>query len=256
MASRDIALVIDDSTFQKRARALARKLKIDEYDFVKEQTGLLARDNAKYTPPYASYPSKGKSTIGSTEDHMRGIEAVRQDILKIIYPQEQKVIDWAIANFGTRPTYKGGQKTSNGVLLSINQLKRWHDKNRNKKGRTRPLKSEFRYWVSYPILDKYIDMEIENVGISKAAFAKAGLQLGAKGSIPKWVKRHIGKVSGGGKMARTSNGAYGVIFGRAPGLAHLYGKTKSIQRDRLIKALKRLEFIGKQASKNAGFKVY
>lgn len=255
MARRGKNVIIDDSVFQKKARALAKRFKVDEYDFVKEQTGLLARDVAKYTPPFAIYPSKGKTTIGSKQDLHTGIESVRSDILQIVYGQEQKVINWAIRRFGTRPTYRGSRQTSKGVLLSVHELRRWHEKNRRANGKTRPLKAEDRHWVSYAILDNYIDSEIEKVGISKAAFARASLALGAKGSVPAWVKRHLNFATGFGRMANTSKGPYGVVRGSAPGLWHVFPKLQMIQRDRLIKAVKRLERIGKDAAKKAGYKV-
>ena len=49
MAKTDIE--IDASVFEQKARLLAKKLGKNESEFIKNQTGLLAREVAKMTPP-------------------------------------------------------------------------------------------------------------------------------------------------------------------------------------------------------------
>jgi hypothetical protein len=247
-------IIIDDSTFQKKARRLAKLLKINEYDFVKEQTGLLARDVAMKTPPYRKFPVNPKS-IGTNADKLAGFNAVKRDIENVVVPVKSPVARWAKKTFGNRPIYEGKERIGLGVIESEGQLRSLHQKNRGANGRTKHRLDSNKYWVAKSIFNKYLKTQRENVGISKAAFVKASLQLGAKGVIPAWVKRHVGKVSGGGRMSRTAKGAYGLIRGSAPGLSHVFRNLRRIERDRLIKAVKRLEFIGKQAAKKSGFKV-
>jgi hypothetical protein len=258
MARRGKGIVIDDSTFQKRARRLAKLLKVDEYDFVKEQTALLAKETARLTPPYKVYPRKKESkgtAIGKKEDEIQGQLAIKNSVENIIFVQDDGVIDRMWEIFRTGPTYKGKRQTSLGIIESKAQLHRLHQRMRRPNGRTLPMKG-IRHWVHQALLDEYLGEQYKSVGISKAAFAKAGMMLGMKASIPKWVKRHIGRVSGGGRMARTSKGPYGIIHGAAPGLWHTSREISRLQRDQLIKAVGRLRYLGRQASKKAGFKVY
>ncbi len=256
MARRGKGIVIDDSTFQKRARALARKLKIDEYDFVKEQTGLLARDVAKFTPPYASFPRKSGNTVGGAKDIKAGKMAVQRDVQQICTVKRVGTIRWAQKTFQGKPIYRGGKKSALGVIDTVGGLAAWHDRNRDSRGHTKPLMGEDRYWVASTVFNKYMKMQKSNVGIAKSAFVKASRQLGAKGKVHNSIMAHVGKVSGSGRMSKTGKGAYGLISGRAKGLSHVFRLLPMLERDRLIKAVKRLEFIGKQASKKAGFKVY
>lgn len=255
MARRGKGIVIDDSTFQKRARALARKLNVDEYDFVKDQTGLLARDVAKFTPPFASFPSKRGNSVGTSKDAKAGKMAVLQDISQIVTPQDMGVIKWAQNTFKGRAIYKGKRMIALGVITSETELAAWHRRNRRANGRTRPLKHNQRYWVSSRIFKRYVKSQQQKVGIAKATFAKAGAQLGAKGKILAFISQHLGKASGSGRMARTAKGPYGLIHGRSPGLYNTNRFLPMLERDRLIKALKRLQFIGRQAAKKSGFKV-
>lgn len=248
-------IVIDDSTFQKKARALARKLKVDEYDFVKDQTGLLARDVAKYTPPFASFPTKGGKSIGTSKDAKQGKMAVLQSIAQIVTVKEPGVLRWAKKTFKGKPIYRGKRLIGLGIIESESELAQWHRRNRRRNGRTLPLKGEHRYWVSKRLFNRYVKAEQKKVGLAKATFAKAGLQLGAKGKTLGFISQHFGRASGAGRMARTSKGPYGLIRGSSPGLWHVFKRIPTIERDRLIKAVKRLEFIGKQAAKKSGFKV-
>lgn len=256
MARRGKGIVIDDSTFQKRARALARKLKVDEYAFVKEQTGLLARDVAKYTPPFASFPSKGGKSIGTSKDAKAGKMAVLQSIAQIVTVKETGVIRWAKKTFKGKPIYRGKKLIALGIIESESELGSWHRRNRRANGRTRPLKGDQRYWISKRLFNRYVKAEQKKVGIAKATFAKAGMLLGSKGKSLAFISQHFSRANGSGRMARTSKGAYGLIRGSSPGLWHVFKRIPTIERDRLIKAVKRLEFIGKAASKKAGFKVY
>ena len=257
MARRGKGIVIDDSTFQKRARRLAKWLKVNEYDFVKEQTALLAKETARFTPPYAVYPRKKESkgtAIGKKEDEFKGQKAIKNSVENVVFVQEDAVIDFMLERFGTRPTYKGKRQTSLGVIRDKSQLYRLHQRMRRPSGRTLPMRG-IRHWVKRSFLDQYLEEQYKKVGISKAAFAKAGMMLGMKAKVPKWVKRHLGKVSGSGRMARTSKGAYGIIRGNAPGLWHTSREVSKLQRDQLIKAVGRLRRIARAESKKAGFKV-
>ena len=70
----------DDTVFQQRAAALARNLGKDEFEFVKQQTGLLAREVARHTPPFAVFPSGGGTSLGTRADKVQGEWAVYIDV--------------------------------------------------------------------------------------------------------------------------------------------------------------------------------
>ena len=233
MARKSKSLIVDDSTFQKRARRLAKLLKVDERQFVREQGGLLARDVAKYTPPYATFPDNRKKTIGSKDDFNEGRNAAKRDVDQVTTEVED--VTWAKKQFGSGKIYRGRKQVGAGVIDNLAQLKRWHNKNRRANGKTRKIDHSQRFWVKKTLLDDYKKQLIKNVGISKAGPAKAALQLGAKGTIPKPVKIHLGRV-------------------RASGLAHVQHLMPMIMRDRLIKAVKRLRYMKRQTVKRAGFK--
>ena len=55
-------------------------------------------------------------------------------------------------------------------------------------------------------------------------------------------------------MTKTAKGPYGLISGAAKGLWHVKRHLPALERNRLIKAVKRLEYINRQAIKKAGFK--
>ena len=255
MARRGKGIVIDDSTFQKRAKALARKLKVDEYAFVKEQTGLLARDVALFTPPYVAFPQFTRKDTGSPKDLAAGRIAVQRDVQQICTVKRVGTIRWAQKTFQGKPIYRGGKKVALGVIDTVGELAAWHQRNQKRGGHTEPLMGEDRYWVASTVFNKYMKMQKANVGIAKSAFVKASMQLGAEGKVNPGIMKHVGKTSGQGRMAKTGKGAYGLISGRAKGLSHVFRLLPMLERNRLIKAVKRLQFMGREASKKAGFKV-
>lgn len=255
MARKSKSFIVDDSVFQQRARRLAKLLKVDERQFVREQGGLLARAVAIYTPPYATFPDSKKKTIGTKKDFDEGRNAAKRDVDLITTEVEN--VTWAKKQFGSGKIYRGRKQVGAGVIDNLAQLKRWHNKNRRANGKTRKVDHSDRFWVKKTLLDDYKKQLIAYVGISKAGPAKAALQLGAKGSIPKPVKIQLGRVKASGRMAQTSKGPYAIIrasASRSPGLAHVQHLMPMIMRDRLIKAVKRLRYLKRQTVKRAGFK--
>ena len=281
MARKSKSLIVDDSTFQKRARRLAKLLQVDERQFVREQGGLLARDVAKYTPPYATFPSKGKSTIGSKKDFDEGRGSIVKDMLLNFRITDQSYIDHIYDITGTTKNIRRTLRNKKGKqylvdvdrlnLGSVSEAVQWHNSRRRKSdgramhrgkaGGNDPKIGRWKnrdiMWVNQDIFNKAKKQLIKNVGISKAGPAKAALQLGAKGSIPLPVKKQLGRVKASGRMAQTSKGPYAMIRAsgsRSPGLAHVQHLMPMIMRDRLIKAVKRLRYMKRQTVKRTGFK--
>jgi hypothetical protein len=248
-------IYVDDSTFQKRARKLAKKLGVDEYKFVKEQTGILAREVAKMTPPYATFPKLTGTSVGTAKDIKAGEWAVYNDIKKICFIVPNEVAERARRTTQGGPIYRKGQIVSPGVISSISLLSAWHKKNEGSNGRTKDLDVPLLPWVPESLFIEYVKTMKRNVGIAKAAFWKAGDNLGAKGTAVAGIKRHAARASGNGKMKKTNKGPYGLIYGKADGLFHVFKHLPRLERNRLIKAVKRLEFTGRKAAKKSGFKV-
>lgn len=254
-------IYIDDSEFQRKARKLAKKLGVDEYDFVKEQTGLLAREVAKMTPPYASFPSLYKGTsIGTAKDIKHGKFAVLKDLKQICFVVPEEVAERVHRQTKGGPIWRRDTSGSNkivapGVITNLGALRSWHHSNENARGRTRKLQVPHLPWVGDKLFDQYVKSQQANVGIAKAAFWLASVALGAKGAAPAAVKKIAYKSSGGGSMHKTIKGPYGLIDGKARGLSHTLKHLPKLRRNRLIKAVKRLEYISRKAVKASGFKV-
>lgn len=246
---------IDYSAFEKRAKALARKLGKDEKEFIRQQTGILAREVAKFTPPFASFPSHKGNTIGKKADETQGKWAVYMDIKWICTIKPADVIAKAKQSWGSSPIIYGGKTIAKGVIDNTGSLKAWHNANQGLNNRTKPLKGPMRYWVSDVVFAAYVKEEQKKVGIAKAAFAKASVALGAKGAVPAWVKKNMGTVSGSGVLIKESKGTKGLIAGKAGGLFHTNKQIPSLMKNRLIKAVKRGEFLMKKAAKDSNFKV-
>ena len=108
---------IDDAVFQSKMRKLAKRYKVDEYNFIKEQGALYARDMAKAAPPFADgVINFKKQSIGSSKDKKQGEFAMWNDLQKIFVVQEDpQVIQWAVATFGRGPIYKGERKQARAL---------------------------------------------------------------------------------------------------------------------------------------------
>ena len=254
MANKDV--IIDDAVFQQRIAALARNLGEDEFEFVKNQTGILAREVARHTPPFAVFPSGNGTSLGARVDKVQGERAVYIDVKWICTIKTAAEIREAKKSWGAGPiVYGNGMVVAKGIIDSVGQLRAWHNSNQGLNNRTKPLKGPVRYWVSLLVFTEYVRQEQAKVGIAKASFAKASLALGAKGTIPAWVKKHTATASGMGQMTKQSGGTEGTIKGRAGGLYHTSRHLPWLRKNRLIKAVKRGEYLLKQAAKDANFNV-
>ena len=112
-----------------------------------------------------------------------------------------------------------------------------------------------RYWVSAPVFKAYVKTQQANVGTAKAAFYKAAMALGAKVTAPAGVKNNTGNSVGTGTVKKGSGGSKGTIKGRAGGLFHTNKFLPMLRKNRLIKAVKRGEFLMRKAAKDSKFKV-
>ena len=248
---------IDDSVFQKRARALARNLGKDEKEFIKQQTGILAREVARMTPPFASFPKLSNSaSVGSAKDIKAGKWAVYIDVAQICTVKTKGEITKAVKSWGTGPIIYGkGRVIAKGIIDNASTLHAWHKTNQGANNRTKPLTGSNRYWVSAPVFKAYVKTQQANVGTAKAAFYKAAMALGAKVTAPAGVRNNKANAVGTGTVKKESKGSKGIVTGRAGGLFHTNKFLPMLRRNRLIKAVKRGEFLMKKAAKDSNFKV-
>ena len=253
MAKKDID--IDDSVFQQKARLLARKLGKDEKEFIKQQTGILAREVARMTPPFASFPKLSNSaSVGSAKDIKAGKGAIVIDLLRICSTRKGPTVKWAKKTFGNSPVIFESQ-AAGGALINEAELKAWHKINQGPNNRTKRLPTTSKYWVTSVVLNRYIKKQQLKVGTAKAAFYKAAMALGAKVTAPAGVINNISNPVGTGTVKKGSSGSKGTIKGRAGGLFHTNKFLPMLRKNRLIKAVKRGEFLMRKAAKDSNFKV-
>lgn len=247
----------DDSVFQRQARKLARKLKVDEFEFVKEQTQLLAREVAKMTPPYAKFPSTWKGlNMGSKADIERGETAIFYDVVRILKPVPEGAAGWAQNAFGGGPIIgKGGEVKGPGVFWNKTDLYAWHKQHEKMNGRTKELLKHERPWVPESLWHEYVTERQKDAGMAKATMAKAAQALGYNKGITPKIKRHIMSAKGKGEMNKEKKGPSGEISGAADGLWHTNRHLPALAKNRLKKAVIHLNKVAKAAAKGSGFKV-
>ena len=249
----------DDTVFQQRAAALARNLGKDEFEFVKQQTGLLAREVARHTPPYAAFPTGSGTSIGSKLDKAQGEWAIYNDLRRIFAVISDANAADAHAKSKGGPIYRnrgsGSEMVSPGVITTMSSMGEWHRRHRNNRGRTNWIPDNDVPWVGESLFIAYLKSQQKNVGRAKAPFSKASVELGAKGAVPLWVRNNMVGAYGSGKMTKVSSVTTGVIQGREKGLYHTIRHLPRLRKNRLIKAVKRGEYLMRQAAKDSGFNV-
>ena len=242
---------VDDSIFKKDVAKFLTAIGKEEKTFIREQSGMVARDLAKYTPPYDGFPSSDSMSIGKPADIKLGKAAIAGNLASICMRVKRKpVINKAIKNFGRNaPVYKGKQRIAFGVIDNVEDLAKWHYKNRNGQGRVRRVPYIDRPMVWTSIFNRYVKRRQKDVGIAKAGFYKASLKFGAKGTAPPNVKKNLGKSAGLGILKQTKDGWVGHISGTSKGGANTLRHLPMIERDRGIKALARLKKLAKNRVK-------
>ena len=249
---------LDDSVFQHKIRKLAKKWKIDEKEFVRQQGVLFQKTLGAYVPPYKRFPSGKTPSFGTKADEIAGNIAIKHDLNKLFFTPNGGAFENAQKTFRNGLIYKGKKVIGAGVINSIGEMKRFHNANRKRSnGRTRSLKGFQQMWVSQDMFDTYVFMVQRDVGIAKASIAKGILRLNSKtrGINKSWLMQ-IPKATGTGRMAKL-NGHWNAIFqAKAYGLQHLsQGIIKFVQAGRISKMESALKRKFKDAAKKSGFKV-
>ena len=246
----------DDSLYRKRIKTLIKKWKLDEKTFVRDQGILLQKNIGTFVPPYKVFPGKSKK-FGNKDDQMAGLLAIEYDLLNLFFvPDSYRTIDWAKYYFPTGQIYKGDKVIGAGVIQSVGEMKRIHNANRKRNGRTRSLRGFQKMWCSKEMFDVYKFIVQRDVGVAKASIAKGVLMLDpATRGIPAWVKKQIGKATGSGRMVKVKNSWNAVFTANAYGLQHVSsGSLRRIEQGRMKAMESRLKFLGKKNAKESGFK--
>ena len=263
---RDNNVGIDYSGFQRKAKALVKVWKLEEKDFIKDQSRLLARDAARWTPPwsggkkaFSQLQNRKGTAIASKADIEAGENAIKGDIKRICYVvRDRTVWEWREKYGDNALIYnKLGVPVARGVITNGTKLYRWHQDNKRKDGRTKDnLKPPNMPAVGRELINEYIKDMQKHVGVAKASLLKTAMSFGDKGSGPAKIKRHVGKATGSGRLITTQKGTEGLLSARADGLYRTNQLVPHLMRNRLEKALKRLQILAKAAAKKAKLKIH
>lgn len=245
------SLEIDDKTFTKGAKKLLTDLGKAEKDFVREQSSLLARDLAKFTPPYVTYPLGNTNTVGTAKDIKQGKTAILMGLRSICKPRKKTTCNWARKAFGNGPIIINGIQIAKGVIDDEETLRKWHQSNRNQYGRTKRVAENERPFVFKTMFNRYVRNVQSDVGIAKASFYKASLHLGGKHTAVKQIKLGLRKGTGKGSIKKTNEGYVGSVYGLAKGAYRTKNHLPALQKDRSIKALKRLKILAREQAKKS-----
>ena len=225
---------LDDAIFQQKIRKMAKSLKVDEKEFVRQQGGLLLRDMAIVTPPYKQLSYKG-ANVGKPIDEAQGRKAIRHDMAALfIVPDDPAAFIRARDRFPGQVYGKGGKVIAAGVARSIEDMRRHHRRNSSRQtGRAYRLKYFQKMWVSLSMMSDYQQMLYAESGKAKAAVMTAAIKIdpNRRRGIPTWVKRHLGG-GGRGRMTMLRKSWYAVFSARAFGIQH-------VARDSILNVLKR-----------------
>lgn len=247
----------DDALFQHKIRKLAKKWNIDEKQFVKEQGGLFLADIGRFVPPYKEFPSGRGRSLGAKKDEKAGQLAIEYDLNKIFFIPRRDIYNWAAKTFSSGNIYRGKRIIGAGVIKSMDEMRRFHNANRNpRSGRTRPLKGFQQMWVTESMFEKYLLIQQKDVGIAKASIAKGIFRLNKKIKIPAWIQKQMPKANGTARITKIGNAWTAISDAKAFGLQYVQAKTLSIIKRGRLKAMeRRLKFLFKETAKQSGWNV-
>jgi hypothetical protein len=258
-----VKLKVDDSLARERMKKLLRLTGKSERTFIREQAGLMAETCARATPPFVSYrPYKG--SMGSGADKKQGMSAVIKDLNKVFSIREDGYINFLIKRFGRETDLKGTLRGSKGeysvdsplVTLDLDKAKKFYESKRQASGR--PSKgtqadSWSKAFVSKKMFDKMVKDKFLALGMAKASFAKAVVQLNPKKKATKWISRHFGRVNTS-IVEKKARGYSVVINASAKGLQYVTNKINGFSQVRMQMAKKKLEGDYRRQIRKSGFK--
>lgn len=251
---------VDDTLYRMQIRKLARKLGIEEHKLVKEEAGLLAQLFAKVTPPFKSFPRMaGRPSYVTPGAQKQGANAVKTDFNRAIKRMgtvrkwKSKSVRDAIRSGDTNRLTEilRNMKNSNKRGLKVEKYSdRLHKRQRGSRGR---ISRSVKPVVAITNADVNAGMKraVGNVGIAKAAFAKAAFRLG-RPRPPAWIARHFSKVRT--SVILTKKPARAQFTATAKGLDVTSSRIKAAERFRLKGMVLKLKRMVKSSARKSGFK--
>jgi hypothetical protein len=273
---------LDDAIFQKKIRDLAKRVGVDEKDFVREQGALLLRDIAKIVPPYKVYSLKGANVApNKMADYEAGVTSIRKDLATNFRVRDQSYIEHIFDVTGKTANIRQVLRNKKGkqYVVDIDYLNlgnfgealRFHRSRqskvtgrafqRRKGGKDTKIgrwKDRNVMWVNQDIYNQLHDYLIKDLGKGKASVSKAMLKLNPKQgrNVPKWVKRQLNKVMGNARMAKIGGGWSAIFRASADALYHVKDNNLTFIKVARLKAMeRRLKFLLRDNAKKAGLKV-
>lgn len=281
MAKSGQTIKFDDALWKKKVRDLARRVKIEEEPFVREQAALLLQQIARYVAPFDRFPAWRQAKIATDLDLEAGIKSIYKDMNLNFSVKDIGFLQHIVDVTGTTRNVRRTLRTKRGRVYVVdvdyvnysswtealrfhNSRKRadGHAPHRGKQGGNDAnigrWKDRNKMWVTQDIFDRVAAHLIAQLGISKAGVAKAMLDLNPKQrrNVPKWVSRHLGRARGKGAMIPKANNPTATF--RASGVGINSVRQSSLEKlkvMRLQQMEKRLMFLLKKSAKKSGFKV-
>lgn len=258
-----IKVKVDSNLLKVKIRKLLRQTKKSEKEFVKEQAALMAETIVRATPPFVTYtPFKG--SMGTLADFKQGRSAVIGDMLRVFGIRSEGFIRYLLKRFKRESNIKGTIHGARGafeidtplVTLNTAKARQFYEKQRLANGRPTFSNSGNRWqgeaFVTKKIFDTILKDKINNLGIAKAAFARAVVKLNPKKRVNKWIKKHLGRVNT--MISETQGKGYKVIIkASARGLQYVTNKINFFAKKRIRMAEKRLKTQYRKIARKSGF---
>lgn len=260
---------IDDAVFQSKIRKMAKRAKVDEFDFVKQQGALYAIDFAKYAPPYVSFPSGNisKRPVATDADIDQGEMAILNDCKRIFRAKPRGYIVFLAKEYGrgmvnTKRVTKRGRVSDieyAAIGMDLHDMYKFHERMMQPSGGRTSWRQDINsMWVPDNLFEQYVEWRSRNIGLAKATLIKAARKINPKVRTPKTpakVRKMVKKATARGGVFRKPKGAQARFTAIAYGLQHLKGHVGRIQRGRMKAMETRLLYLVKASAKKSGFKV-
>lgn len=253
------SFTVDDTLFRAQAKKLVQKLQLNEPKFLKEEAGLLAQLFAKITPPFKSFPKlSGAPSYTTSGAQKQGANRVKADFNRAI-KRMGTIRKWKSTRI--RDAIRSGDTEKLTAILRNMRNSNKHNlevfryrdglRKRNNRGRV-PRNIKPIVGITDQDVNRGMKSAVNNVGIAKAAFAKAAVRLGRK-KPPAWIAKHFSKVNTSVFFKKSPTSVKFVAT--AAGIQVTSSRIKSAERFRLRAMVKKLEKIVKIESKRRGFNV-
>lgn len=208
-----LSLKIESAEFTNALRKLTKHVAADAERLIRNESGLLAQQFQKRTPPFEMKTSRsGKWQAAfstTTKAKEKGEGAVKRDIKYLIKGFDPGFLDsmeeWWGSNVSNRKfTTKAGKVwviDQTIIARRFSQLRRFHQSKRSKKRGNVPMATSRRQsinigrhtsrdkmFTTHKALDNYIKSRQKYVGYGASGWNAA--VLGLRRTVPKWIKRH------------------------------------------------------------------